>query len=159
MWNDRWPAVPRDIATATYDAVTSATEHSREQFDAALVELGKLPFDQVASVHFRIVRELMERLHPDGLSGGDVSDTLANCARDAAQWWPSVNVQFLAVVLTGALGVGEVDETYRGQNRAEIVEAAALIIADLVAVMQISSVECIAQAVEEIARSETIEVP
>ncbi|MFH5212082.1 hypothetical protein [Antrihabitans spumae] len=159
MWPNEWPAIPRAIATATYGADAAARAGSADQFSAAIAELSALPFEQVAAVQFRVVRELMETLHPDGLDGDDVSEVLGRCARAAAPWWQGLDVEFLAVVITGALGVAEAEETPRGRDNRVVIESAVLVIADLAGAAKVATKDYIARAVSDIARAETIEMP
>ncbi|MBJ8344385.1 hypothetical protein [Antrihabitans sp. YC2-6] len=156
-WPNEWPAVARAIATATDDAVAAALAESSDECDDALSELGALPYEQVVSVHFRIVRELMETLHPDGLAGEDVSDALARCARRSA-WTPRLDVPSLAIVLIGALGVGELDDV-SAHEPGRVLVASVLAIADLAAAARISVSDYLLSALNDIARAETVEMP
>ncbi len=104
-----------------------------------------------------VVRELLETLHPDGLTGEDVQDVLTRCARAAALWFPVVDVDSLVTVLTGALGVADVEENPRRPERA--VEAAILVIADLLSAAEVSADGYVRRALDEIARAETVEMP
>ena len=159
MWPNEWPAIPRAIAMATYGAEAAARAGSSDEFGTAIAELSALPFEQVAAVQFRVIRELLETLHPDGLDGDDVSEVLRHCARAAAPWWQGLDVQFLAVVITGALGVAEVEETPRGRDHRVVIESSVLVIVDLAATAKVATKDYIARAVGDIARAETIEMP
>ncbi len=160
MWPTEWPSSALAIATATDAALLAVRTGDADTFDAATIELAALPFEQVVSVHFRIVRELMELVLPDGLEGDDVQDVLQRCARSAAAWWPNLDVGTLAIVLTGALGVGEVDETTTSaRDRPGTLASAILVIADLGAAANTKTTSYIARAISDIARAETMEMP
>lgn len=158
MWPDHWPAVAREIASASADAVDAARAESADDFGAALTDLAALPFDQVASVQSRVVRELLETLHPDGLESDDVTDAIEGCVRTSA-WWPNLDPQVLVAVLIGALGVGDVEEQGSVRNSSGLVEAAALLTAYLAASAKVAAKEYITRSVNEIGRAETVEMP
>ncbi|EID79453.1 MULTISPECIES: hypothetical protein [Rhodococcus] len=157
MWPTHWPAVARDIAEALDAAIVAARASDSAALTEATEELAALPAEQVGAVLAGVVRELLETLHPDGLTGEDVQDVLTRCARAAALWFPVVDVDSLVTVLTGALGVADVEENPRRPERA--VEAAILVIADLLSAAEVSADGYVRRALDEIARAETVEMP
>lgn len=86
-----------------------------------------------------------------------MQDVLTRCARAAALWFPVVDVDSLVTVLTGALGVADVEENPRRPERA--VEAAILVIADLLSAAEVPADGYVRRALDEIARAETVEMP
>lgn len=158
MWPKEWPARARGIATATQSAVAAARAADASGLDEGVGDLAAFGFEQAGAVHSAIVRELLETLHPDGLSADDVQAVLERCARGAVAWLPTLDVVALAAVLTGALGVTDPDEEPRPDRRG-FAESAVLVIADLVTAADADATGCIARAIGEIARAETIEMP
>ena len=157
MWPTHWPAVARDIAEALDAAIVAARASDAAALAEATEELAALRAEQVGAVLAGVVRELLETLHPDGLTGEDVQDVLTRCARAAALWFPVVDVDSLVTVLTGALGVTDVEENPRRPERA--VEAAILVIADLLSAAEVPADGYVRRALDEIARAETVEMP
>lgn len=150
-----WPPTVRAIATATEDAVAAARAKSPEAFSEAIENLSSEDSAQVGSVHAEMVRSLLEELHPDGLTGEDVQDTLTATVRSAAEWNPSLDVPGFVEVLTGALGVADTDEK-RPSPRPE---HAVLIITDLLARRKVGAEVYIRRAIAEIQRAQTMEMP
>lgn len=157
MWPTHWPSVARDIADAVEAGVDAARNSDAAGLAVAAAELAALPREQVESVSAAIVRELLETVHPDGLTGEDVQQVLGRCAREAAVWLPGVDVDALVFVLTGALGVADTEEIAHRPNRS--VEAAILVAADLAGAAQVAVHAYVRRALDEIARAETIEIP
>lgn len=131
MWPREWPTAAREIAAATDAAVGAAAAADAQALDASTTELAALPLDQIGAVHAAVVRELLEDLHPDGLSGNDIQAVFERCTRSAAGWLPNVDVAALATVLTGALGISDVDvdDTARRADRAGYTQCTILVIA------------------------------
>lgn len=158
MWPTCWPAIPRTIAEATDDALTAVRATDRAALDEAITELAKLPNPQVTAVHVQIVRELLETVHPDGLTSDDVH-AVERTARAAVTWLPDLDVAVIADVLTGALGVSDPDEDAPSHGRSAYLRAAVLVVADLAATADIATGDYIRRAIGEIARAETVEMP
>ncbi|KAA0022404.1 hypothetical protein [Antrihabitans cavernicola] len=159
MWPTEWPAIPRKIADATDDALTAVRGTDSSALSDALDDLAKLPNPQVSGVHAGIVRELLETLHPDGLTSDDVHAVLERTARGAIGWLPHLDVSAVADVLTGALGVSDPDDETPKRARTAYLQAAVLVIADLAATAHIPTTDYIKRAIAEIARAETVEMP
>lgn len=159
MWPTNWPAIPRTIAEATDDALTAVRATDRDALDEAIAELAKLPNPQVTAVHVQIVRELLETVHPDGLTSDDVHAVLDRTARSAVAWLPDLDVAVIADVLTGALGVSDPDEDAPKHGRTAYLRAAVLVVADLAATAGLPTGDYIRRAIGEIARAETVEMP
>ncbi|MBP1161665.1 hypothetical protein ABIC28_001318 [Rhodococcus sp. PvR044] len=159
MWPTEWPSAAREIADATDVAVAAARTAEPEPFAEASARLAALDQEQVTVVHASIVRELLEELHPDGLTGDDVQAVLERCARSAASWVTDLDVSVLVVVLTGALGLTDPDEDPRPLARADLPRYATLVIADLLAAADAPGSGYIRRAIGEVARAQTVEMP
>ncbi|TJZ80460.1 hypothetical protein FCG67_05020 [Rhodococcus oryzae] len=159
MWPTEWPSVAREIADATDAAVAAVRTAEPEPFAEASARLAALDQEQVTVVHASIVRELLEELHPDGLTGDDVQAVLERCARSAVSWVPDLDVSVLVVVLTGALGLTDPDEDPRPLARADLPRYATLVIADLLAAADAPGSGYIRRAIGEVARAQTVEMP
>ncbi|MCQ4121205.1 hypothetical protein [Rhodococcus tibetensis] len=157
MWPTHWPTVARDIAEAVDAAIAAARSSDAAALTEAAANLAEAPAEQVRVVLAAVVRELLETLHPDGLTGEDVQDVLGRCTRAAAVWLPAADVDAFVSVLTGALGVTEIEENPRTPEHA--VEAAILVIADLSTTAGASATDYLRRALDEIARAETVEMP
>lgn len=150
-----WPPTVRAIASATDEAITGARSRSETDFADAVRLLGAEDSAQVASIHAEMVRSLLEELHPDGLEGEDVQDALTRAVRSAAEWNSDVDVPGFVEVLTGALGVADTEE----KRPSPRTEHALLIIVDLLVRRKSSAEKYIRQAVAEIQRAQTMEMP
>ncbi|MGN5237407.1 MULTISPECIES: hypothetical protein [unclassified Rhodococcus (in: high G+C Gram-positive bacteria)] len=157
MWPEHWPTITRQIATETDAAATAARSEAVPAFDEALAELAALPYEQVTAVHAGMVRELLEELHPDGLTGEDVQSVLERSLRNGMRWLPSLQPDAVVAVLTGTLGVHD-DEAPKVQP-ADYLSAGVLVLADLLAARKSAPGPYLRRAVAEIERSETMEMP
>lgn len=157
-----WPAVARTVAEVTDRGVRAARTHDLDGFGEAVGVL-EIHAEVAREVHAHMVRELLETLYQDGLSGDDVSEVLTRTTDDAGLWYAPVDPSAVVVVLTGALGVGEgsVSSDVRPQSipPAEIIGAAFLVIADLAASAGLEHEPYLVRAVEEIRRAQTVEMP
>ena len=158
MWPTRWPATVREIADVTYLACSAAQHYDDEHFTYEIDDLLALPTAEVRGVHVGIVRELLEIAHPDGIAADDVHAVLARCVR-GAEWSHDLDVQVVAEVLAGALGVTDVDENGLRHPPLAYLRAALVVIADLAAVTKVTLTDCIASAIDEIERAQTVEMP
>lgn len=125
------PAAARPIAAATVEAVEAARAHDVEAVDKAAVELGALDAAQVGLILGTTVRVLLERTHPDGVDGDDVRAVLERCTRTSAAWHPEVDPHVLLILLAGALGVHDDDETAPRPSPETLARHSALLLADL----------------------------
>ena len=150
-----WPQAVRAIATATEDAITAARARSKDAFSEAVEKLSSGDLAQVGAVHAEMVRSLLEELHPDGLTGEDVQDTLTSAVRAASEWNADLDVPGFVEVLTGALGVADTEE----QRPRPRPQHAVLIITDLLVRRKATAEVYISRAVSEIRRAQTMEMP
>jgi hypothetical protein len=105
-----FPPAGRAIAQATTAAVEAARASDAPAFEEATTELAACEPEQVRLVLGVVVRELLEHLHPDGLSGDDLQELIRSCVRRVFAWYPAIDVDALVVVITGALGMQEDEE-------------------------------------------------
>lgn len=157
----------RAMRAAVIETVTAAIGRDGERFELAVRRLAAQDQQRLRLVQGQIVRELLEELYPDGLSGADAQDVLERCVQVCAGWYPAVDATILLVGLLGALNAQEPDE----QPAAEPVTVAAhgsLLIADLLATTGDPATRPAAEAdldsrldraFAEIERAETMELP
>ncbi|WP_408016085.1 hypothetical protein [Rhodococcus artemisiae] len=157
VWPEHWPTITRQIATHTDTALTAVRSETVPVFDEALAELNTLPYEQVTAVHAGMVRELLEELHPEGLTGEDVQSVLENALRNGMRWLPSLQPDAVVVVLTGTLGVHD-DEAPKVRP-GDYVTAGLLVLAELLAARKAAPGRYLRRAVAEIERTETVEMP
>lgn len=124
------PAAARTVATATVAALTAARAGDADAFTRASTDLAGCEPEQVRLVLGEVVRDLLERLHPDGLAAEDLQAAIRDCVRRTVGWYPQIDVQALVVVITGALGMHGDDEQPR-YSPTEIARHAPLFIAEL----------------------------
>jgi len=159
VWPDHWPKTPREIATATVDALTAVRTESAENFDEAVDTLVDLPYEQVTAVHAGMVRELLEELHPDGLTGEDVQAVLERTVRSGMRWLPSFEPEAVVEVLTGTLGVSDPHAPRPRIQPRRYLAAGLLVVADLAAARRVAPEPYLRRAIGEIERAETVEMP
>jgi hypothetical protein len=179
----------RSITRAVTSAVSAALAADAEAFGEAAVDLDGSRADQVDTVLSAVVRALLEDLHPGGLTSDDVHDVLSRCVRSAIDWFPTIEVGALVIVLTGALGVADapdaapmtgvdrsaeptesntgIDSADDGSRPAAVPPPdpsvlrrhAVIVIADLLAFSSGTISRYIDMALAEVARAETMEMP
>ncbi|MBF0661756.1 hypothetical protein [Rhodococcus sp. (in: high G+C Gram-positive bacteria)] len=159
MWPDHWPKTTQRIASATDAALVAARAGASEVFGDALDDLVGLPYETVTAVHAGMMRELFEELHPDGLTGEDVQTVLTRAVRDGVRWLPSMQPDAVVAVITGALGVQDVEATDPRIAPEQYLTAGLLVLTDLLAARKAAPGPCLRRAIAEIERSETMEMP
>ncbi|MDT0222979.1 hypothetical protein [Gordonia sp. AC31] len=149
------------VAQTTGEAIRAARAHDSEAFGAATDLLALHP--ESREVHALMLRELLETVFPDGLTGDDVSEVMTSTSRAAASWTSAVSPTAVALVLTGALGVGDTADPdalpSAGLLDAETTAAALVVITDLTARADVDPMEYVTRAVDEIRRAQTMEMP
>jgi hypothetical protein len=148
------PAAARALADAVTAAVTAARAEDAAAFAEASVELAALDPDQLRLVLGGVVRAVLEDSYPDG---PDPRDALGQCVRWAAGWYPAVDPAALVVVLTGALGAHTTDTEDVTASGVHV--HGALLLAHLLAVPPRPLSAYLAEALSEIHRAETVEMP
>lgn len=158
-WPQQWPKVARDIADGTADALAAVRAADAPALLESVDALRGLSFEQVGSVHASIVRELLEDTHPDGLSSEDVQDALTACVTSTIVWLPDLDVQALAAVYTGALGISDLEDDSFRIGHGAYLRSAVLVIGSLSAGAKKAQSAYIIRAIGEIARAQTVEMP
>lgn len=129
--------------------------------------------EHVDTVLSAVVRDLLERQHPEGLAGEDIVEVLDRCVRDAL-WLPGIDARTLVVVLLGALGISETafadDTSEQSQDpldaavpdppsEADLRRHALLMAASLCSATGERPIRAVEAAISEIRRAETQEMP
>ncbi|MDR6909636.1 hypothetical protein J2W54_002094 [Rhodococcus fascians] len=154
-WPTEWPVDVRRIADATVDALAAVVAQDPIAFDEAVELLDRSDAAKAGNVHAEMVRSLLEEVYSDGLTGENVQEVLGRTVR-GADWLPSVDIAGFVKVLTGALGVTDVDEQSRSRPRPA---HALLVVADLLAVRRSRAETYVRRALAEIHRAQTVEMP
>ncbi|OZE34927.1 hypothetical protein CH278_10815 [Rhodococcus sp. 05-2254-5] len=154
-WPTEWPVDVRRIADATVDALAAVVAQDPIAFDEAVELLDRSDAAKAGNVHAEMVRSLLEEVYSDGLTGENVQEVLGRTVR-GADWLPSLDIAGFVEVLTGALGVTDVDEQSRSRPRPA---HALLVVADLLAVRRGRAETYVRRALAEIHRAQTVEMP
>lgn len=154
-WPAEWPAEVRRIADATDAALAAVATQDPVAFGDAVDKLGRADARWVARMHADMVRSLLEEVHGDGLTGENVQEVLGRTVR-GAQWLPQLDLAGFVDVLTGALGVAEVEEQPLSEPRPA---HALLVIADLLVVRGSRAEVYLRRVVADVRRAETVEMP
>ncbi|KJV01741.1 hypothetical protein [Rhodococcus sp. PML026] len=154
-WPTEWPVDVRRIADATVDALAAVVAQDPIAFDEAVELLDRSDAAKAGNVHAEMVRSLLEEVYSDGLTGDNVQEVLGRTVR-GAEWLPSVDIAGFVEVLTGALGVTDVDEQSRSRPRPA---HALLVVADLLAIRRSRAETYVRRALAEIHRAQTVEMP
>ena len=149
------------LSAALTDAVEAARARDLPAYDAALARLSLSDAPRVSSVAGSVVRALLERRHPGGLTGEDVGDVLRQAAGSAG-WLPDLDPGVLLVVVTGALGLLDVDDQPAALTPAAVLRHAPVLLASLLHDPG-SGPQAVgpwlATALAELRRAETVELP
>ncbi|MDQ2837526.1 MAG: hypothetical protein M3Y42_20710 [Actinomycetota bacterium] len=151
----------RGIREAVGEAVSAVLAADLDRFEPAVQRLESQDQERLRIVQGTIVRELLEDLHPSGLSGADAQDVLQRCVRAAASWYPPVEPAVLVAVLMGALGAADPEDNPPAVRGAFAVHGS-LLIADLLSAQAetgASIEQRLDHAFAEIERAETMEMP
>ena len=152
-----WPAPARTMARAVDAAVAAARAGEVENFTEATARLVRLDRGQLTVLLGAVVRDLLEQAHPDGLDADDAEQVLDSCLR-AAVWYPQLDRDAMIHALTGALGVSEVDESTAAGEPAVLLHGL-LLIADQLTTLDRALPPLIEDALRELMRDQTVELP
>lgn len=141
------------------EAVEAALSQDADRFAEAADRLAVQDPQRLTRLQAWVLRSLLEQVHPDGLSSEDAQDVLRRCLLAAASWLPQTDPDVLVLVLTGALGLSDPDDTPAAAGPAALAAGAALLIADLLAVAGGPLTGYLDEALAELERAETIELP
>jgi hypothetical protein len=155
---ERWHGPARAMALAVDAAVSAARAGDTAAFADAVAGLGGEDSEQLAVVLGTVLRDLLERSHPDGLDADDVHHLLRSCTRSAAGWYEPFDSSLLIQALTGALGITDPDESPHPDGMA-VVAHGILLIADQLRVLAEELTPVLSNALRELMRAQTIELP
>jgi hypothetical protein len=153
-----WPGPARTMALAVDAAVSAAQSGAAAAFTDAVADLVRLDGEQLAVLLGSVTRDLLERSHPDGLDSEDADQVLQSCVRSAASWYEPLDGDSLIVALTGALGVADPDEMPQPGGPA-VVAHGLLLIADQLKILALALPPVLDDALRELMRAQTIELP
>ncbi|MCW2616035.1 MAG: hypothetical protein JWN08_3029, partial [Frankiales bacterium] len=140
-------------------AVEAALAADAEQYATAASGLALVDPARLSSVTGAVVRGLLEELHPGGLTGDDVADVLRGCALSAL-WLPDLDPTVLLVVVTGALGLLDVDDQPAALSPVAVVRHAPVLVASLLTRLGGAPLAPrLDAALAELRRAETVELP
>jgi hypothetical protein len=140
------------------EAVEAALSQDSDRFANASERLAVQDPQRLAMLQAWMIRSLLERLHPDGLSSADAHDVLRHCVQSAAGWFTQPEPTVLAQVLTGALGMSDPDAP-AAAGPDVLSQHAALLTADLLSTTGQPLAGYLDAAFAELERAETIELP
>jgi hypothetical protein len=138
-------------------AVDSVRRADPDAFAAAVAGFALLDVAALGIVQAGAVRSLLEQLHPDGLDADDVRGVLTACAQ-AGVWLADFSPDLLLLVLSGALGMTDPDQQPPA-GRVPLAAHACLVLAHLSARRPAELGRHLAEAIAEIRRAETMEMP
>ena len=144
------------LAGALTDAVDAAVSQDLTAYDAALARLAAVDAPRVSSVTGAVVRWLLEQRHPGGLTGDDVAQVL-RAAASRSGWLPDLDPTVLLVVVTGSLGLLDVEDQPSSLSPAAVLRHAPALIASLLGGTPLAPT--LEGALAELRRAETIEMP
>lgn len=146
------------MALAVGSAVAAARSGDAAAFADAVTELGNADSEQLAVVLGTVMRDLLERSHPDGLDADDAEQVLLGCTRSAAGWYEPFDSGLLIQALTGALGITDPDQE-PGAGGIAVVAHGILLIADQLRDLAEELAPVLGYALGELMRAQTMELP
>jgi hypothetical protein len=129
-----------------------------DEASVALIALDKNGAGRVGLAQAAVLNAVLERRHPDGLTGDDAREVLEHAARSTLPWLPALDVNILLTVLAGTLGVLDPDAEPYPATPDELARHASLLIADLLGPGG-DVAPLVAAAIAEVQRAQTIELP
>lgn len=151
-----WPRPVRTMAVAIDSSVTAASAGAADAFDEAVAVLRRMDTDTLGALLGEVTRDLLERSHPDGLDSDDAEAVIASGARTAA-WFEPFDPDALVLVVTGALGVLDLDES--PVPATALVTHGVLLIAERLAALGLELASVLDAALVELRRAQTVELP
>lgn len=146
------------MARAIDAAVSAAQAADADAFAAALADLARVDHEQLTIVLGTLTRELIERSHPDGLDSDDAEQMLESAIRSAVGWYPGIDSDAFIWALTGALGIGDLDELPE-RSAPSVMAHGLLLIADLLRGSGQSLPPVLDGALSDLRRSQQMEMP
>ena len=146
------------LSSALTGAVEAASAGDLAAYEMALARLRSLDPAQVGVVSGAVVRGLLEELHPGGLTGELVGAVLRRAAGSGA-WLPDLDPAVLLVVVTGALGLLDVQDQPVQLSTDAVLRHAPVLVASLLASLAAPVGPRLTAALAELRRAETVELP
>ena len=153
-----WRGSARVMAETVDAAVTAAQAGDPVAFGEAVTGLAALDREQLAVLLGTVMRELLERSHPDGLDSDDAQHILSSTARRAVAWYEPLDGAALLEALIGALGVTDPDGAPQPDPDAVLAHGV-LLIADQLRVLGQQLPPVLKYALGELQRAQTMELP
>jgi hypothetical protein len=153
-----WTGPARAMAQAIDAAVAAAQDGDADGFDEALAALRLVDNEQLLVLLGAVTQSLLERAHPDGLDADDAEQALTSCVRAAAPWYPEPDPDLVIRALAGSLGIHAEDDALPADPRAVLAHGL-LLIADQLTVAGIRLAPLLDDALRELYRAQTVELP
>ncbi|HEV8220128.1 MAG TPA: hypothetical protein VGQ05_07685 [Streptosporangiaceae bacterium] len=153
-----WRGSARVMAETVDAVVTAARAGDPVAFGEAMTGLAALDREQLAVLLGTVMRELLERSHPDGLDSDDAQHVLSSTARRAVAWYEPLDGAALLEALIGALGVTDPDGAPQPEPDAVLAHGV-LLIADQLHVLGQQLPPVLKYALGELQRAQTMELP
>jgi len=153
-----WPGSARAMAETVDAAVTAARAGDPVAFGEATAGLAALDREQLAILLGTVMRELLERSHPDGMDSDDAQHVLSSTARRSVAWYEPLDGAALLEALIGALGVTDPDGAPQPDPDAVLAHGV-LLIADQLHVLGQELPPVLKYALGELQRAQTMELP
>lgn len=144
------------MAKAIASAVAAASEGTADAFNDAAAALRRADAETLGVLLGEVTRDLLERSHPDGLDSDD-AEAVIDCCAQRFSWFEPFDPDALVLVLTGALGVLDLDES--PVSAAVLITHGILLITDRLAVLAIDLSPVLEVALRELRRAQTVELP
>lgn len=153
-----WPEPARTMARAIDATVSAAQAGEADDFAAGLADLNRVDRAQLAVLLGAVMRDLLERAHPDGLDADDVEQLLDSCIKATTPWFGLLDTDALVRALTGALDITDPDDAPELAGPA-VVTHGLLLIADQLSTMNQALPAVLELALQELMRAQTVEMP
>jgi hypothetical protein len=153
-----WTGPARNMARAIDAAVSAAQASDGDAFAEAMGELARADHDQLVTVLGAVTRDLIERAHPDGLDSDDAEQLLESAIRSAAGWYAEIDSDAFIWALTGALGIGDLEEL-PDRGGPLVLSHGLILIADLLTTSAQPLPPVLENALGELKRAQTMELP
>jgi hypothetical protein len=146
------------MARAIDATVAAAQAGSAEDFAEGLADLNRVDRAQLAVLLGAVMRDLLERAHPNGLDADDAEQMMDSCLRATTPWYGSLDTDALVRALTGALDITDPEDAPQLAGPA-VVTHGLLLIADQLTVLHQELSPVLDLALRELMRAQTVELP
>jgi hypothetical protein len=152
------PADPALLVRLVTRAVAAVDAGDAAEFAEAGTALAHFDAEQARTVLGWVLRQALEASHPDGLDADDVRAAVLTTARGAA-WFADLDPRILVVVLTAALGEHPDPEEIPRLGHALVLQHSVLLVRDVATGPGRPLRRALEQALAEVRRAETMEMP